>query len=141
MITKLAAIRSDFGADGLACRKQPETRGYQLQDHLDRQIRRQGHPGGVCKPYARRQSPRRDTVSFTDVKNHWGKPYIQISLEQLPITKENVTLNGYKDMVSVDAAYLENVRLMVLWGSFLYRSIPAKCSMLLYQHEIRLHCT
>ncbi|EES74431.1 hypothetical protein POTG_00711 [Paenibacillus sp. oral taxon 786 str. D14] len=75
------------------------------------------------------------------MKNHWGKPYIQISLEQLPITKENVILNGYKDMVSVDAAYLENVRLMVLWGSFLYRSIPAKCSMLLYQHEIRLHCT
>lgn len=36
-----------------------------------------------------------------------------ISLEQLPITKENVTLNEYKDLASVNAAFLEDVRLMV----------------------------
>ncbi|MFC5470865.1 S-layer homology domain-containing protein [Cohnella suwonensis] len=36
-----------------------------------------------------------------------------ISLEKLPITKEFVSLDGYKDIVSVDEAYLEDVRLMV----------------------------
>lgn len=36
-----------------------------------------------------------------------------ISLEKLPITKEFVSLDGYKDIVSTDAAYLEDVRLMV----------------------------
>ncbi|WP_176220733.1 immunoglobulin-like domain-containing protein [Cohnella massiliensis] len=36
-----------------------------------------------------------------------------IALEKLPIPKENVNLNGYKDMGNVDAAYLEDVRLMV----------------------------
>lgn len=36
-----------------------------------------------------------------------------ISHEKLPITKELVSLDSYKDIVSVDAAYLEDVRLMV----------------------------
>ncbi|WP_165921124.1 S-layer homology domain-containing protein [Paenibacillus albiflavus] len=36
-----------------------------------------------------------------------------ISLERLPITKEFVRLDDYKDIVSVDAVYLEDVRLMV----------------------------
>lgn len=36
-----------------------------------------------------------------------------ISLEQLPITKEHMTLNEYKDMANVNAAFLEDVRLMV----------------------------
>jgi hypothetical protein len=36
-----------------------------------------------------------------------------IVLEKLPITKEFVSLDGYKDIGSVDAAYLEDVRLMV----------------------------
>lgn len=36
-----------------------------------------------------------------------------IALEKLPITKENVNLNGYRDIAIVDAAYLEDVRLMV----------------------------
>lgn len=36
-----------------------------------------------------------------------------IALEKLPITKELVSLAGYKDIGSVDASYLEDVRLMV----------------------------
>ncbi|MGG4146743.1 Ig-like domain-containing protein [Paenibacillus algorifonticola] len=36
-----------------------------------------------------------------------------ISLEKLPITKEFVSLDDYKDIVSTDKAYLEDVRLMV----------------------------
>jgi hypothetical protein len=36
-----------------------------------------------------------------------------ISLEKLPITKEFVSLDGYKDIVSADAAYLEDIRLTV----------------------------
>jgi len=36
-----------------------------------------------------------------------------ITLAKLPITKEFVSLDGYKDIVSADAAYLEDIRLMV----------------------------
>ncbi|MFC5401127.1 S-layer homology domain-containing protein [Cohnella soli] len=36
-----------------------------------------------------------------------------ITLEKLPITKEFINLNGYKDIGNVDAAFLENVRLMI----------------------------
>jgi hypothetical protein len=36
------------------------------------------------------------------------------TLEKLPITKEAVSLDGYKDISIVDAAYLEDVRMMVM---------------------------
>jgi alpha-tubulin suppressor-like RCC1 family protein len=36
-----------------------------------------------------------------------------ITLEKLPMTKEFVSLDGYKDIGSVDSAYLEDVRMMV----------------------------
>jgi len=36
-----------------------------------------------------------------------------VSLEQLPATEEEVSMDGYKDIGSVDAAYLEDVRFMV----------------------------
>lgn len=36
-----------------------------------------------------------------------------VALEKLPTTEEIVSLDGYKDIGSVDAAYLEDVRLMV----------------------------
>ncbi|MCU6708114.1 S-layer homology domain-containing protein [Paenibacillus sp. J5C_2022] len=36
-----------------------------------------------------------------------------IALEQLPFTKERVSMDGYKDIKDIDEAYLEDVRLMV----------------------------
>lgn len=38
---------------------------------------------------------------------------VVIALEKLPTTTENVNLNGYRDIGTVNTAYLEDVRLMV----------------------------
>ncbi|MBD2862471.1 S-layer homology domain-containing protein [Paenibacillus oceani] len=36
-----------------------------------------------------------------------------VKLEELPLTKDFVSLDGYKDIAQADSAYLEDVRLMV----------------------------
>ncbi|MOA18411.1 Endo-1,4-beta-xylanase A precursor [compost metagenome] len=36
-----------------------------------------------------------------------------VELEELPLTKDFVSLDGYKDIAPADSAYLEDVRLMV----------------------------